>query len=357
VASDGTTLLDDIAPEMSKISYAIKAKITRFREIDGKQVVLADKSKKIRVIPACDEQPPVDIDGEKDEYVLRKEKDLRKGMFKGKLGRLSMEAVQPKSLRLSPTRTASTCPTTTMATVMLRFDPADESVQPPKLGQLVSKMAVNTYFSSTPMREFPSRYMALYSSTVGFYSETVSLSSRCIESAAWERHTADSIDRRDSGYSTTSSTLGFIPDRTSKYAGKTFYTARILVPITLPKNKTFVPTFFACLVARIYHLELSVSVHSPGTGVPTSTLHLRVPVQISAAGNMSTTTPPSFEAAEIAAADEFFQPRTVAPPSEELTMTSNIIRQSPPGYSFFAGATHGIPVRIPTPTAVAPGCG
>jgi hypothetical protein len=131
LASDGRSLLDDLAPDMSSISYTIKVRIVQSRERGGKPIVLADSAKKLRIIPATEEHPHLNItDGMDEDYTFRKEKDLKKGIFKGKLGRLTMEAAQPKSLRLPPPRSESTCSPTTMATVNLCFDPADESAQP-----------------------------------------------------------------------------------------------------------------------------------------------------------------------------------------------------------------------------------
>ncbi|KAK3056850.1 hypothetical protein LTR53_020465, partial [Teratosphaeriaceae sp. CCFEE 6253] len=79
---------------------------------------------------------------------MRKVKTVRKGVLKGKLGTLVMEAAQPQSLRLR-SESNPECRTTTMATVMLRFDPTDESATPPKLDSLSSKLKVATFFAST----------------------------------------------------------------------------------------------------------------------------------------------------------------------------------------------------------------
>ena len=104
-------------------------------------------------------------------------------MFKGKLGRLIMESVQPKSLRRTPVRSDAPCPGTTMATVNLRFDPANETAEPPRLNQLIAKLKVSTFFGSIPMREIPTKASDFhYSSTRGIYTENINLSSRCLAS-------------------------------------------------------------------------------------------------------------------------------------------------------------------------------
>ncbi|KAK5256122.1 hypothetical protein LTR16_003972, partial [Cryomyces antarcticus] len=113
----GKALLDDLAPDMAKISYAINAKVRQIRETGGKVSTVAEKTKKVRIVPASEEQPPLNVDEKDEDYALRNERTIRKGVFKGKLGRLVMEAAQPKSLRLpAPSPTASSAPVTAMTT-------------------------------------------------------------------------------------------------------------------------------------------------------------------------------------------------------------------------------------------------
>ncbi|KAI9875616.1 MAG: hypothetical protein M1830_008203 [Pleopsidium flavum] len=375
LASDGRSLMDDMAPDMSTISYAIKVRAVQNRERDGKHIILADSAKKLRIIPATEERPPLTVTDSVDEdYIFRKEKDLKKGMFKGKLGRLTMEAAQPKALQLPAPRSESTCSPTTMATVTLRFDPADESAQPPRLGQLWNKLKVATFFGTLPMRNFPTKAsVGNYDSQRGLFVETLNLSSRCVESAQWEQHTSSSHPtpiRRDSTFSISSATS--IPKPSSAYAGTIFYTAKILVPITLPTNRTFTPTFHSCLISRIYALDFSLSMHT-GTSVSAPTMHLKVPLQISSAGNPLAR--PEISAAEAEAiagreADDFFNPRSVAPPSPEYTERAEPVQRSsqsmmqvmssaapPPGYSFFARPGHGMSMSMTSRVGVSSACG
>lgn len=78
------------------------------------------------VCPSAEEAPPLKVDGgDKDDYILRSEKNVKLGSFRKKIGRLAAEAAQPKSLQLHSIRSDQTCPVTTKTTVNLRFDPAD----------------------------------------------------------------------------------------------------------------------------------------------------------------------------------------------------------------------------------------
>ncbi|KAI4134067.1 MAG: hypothetical protein LQ347_001836 [Umbilicaria vellea] len=330
---DGKPLMDDLAPDMSTVSYAVKVRITRNRESDGKPVILADIAKKIRVIPAYDEHPPLNVQAGKDnDYSLRKEKDLKKGMFKGKLGRLTVEAMQPRSLRLHAPRSESSCRVTTMATLNLRFDPAEESAQAPRLGQLVTNLKAATFFASIPMREIPSDSAAFrFDSRRGLFVETVNLSSRNVGSVQWEKHTTTSYADRVNSVHSVSSAVS-IPEPSCAYIGKTYYTSSIIVPVTLPENKSFVPTFHTCLISRIYLLDFSLSVHTPGTSVTAPIMHLKVPVQVSSERNANAQPLISAEEAQAIAAreaDGYFSPRSFAPPSPEYTERAELVRPAP----------------------------
>lgn len=317
-ASVGKTLLDDMAPEMAVVSYAIKARVIQGRGNSGKPVVAAEGSKKLRVVPAVEERPPITVHGGlKDDYRLRKEKEIKKGMFKGKLGCLTMESSQPRSLRLPPLRSKNSCPVTTMATVNVRFDPADESAQPPALSSLSTKLKVATYFASVPMNDIPTKITDFhYSNTKGVLVETIMLSSRCVASAQWERHSPQTPNRRDSAFSTLSNPV--VPEPSSAYHGKSFYTAQILVPITLPKgSKLFVPTFYSCLVSRVYSLDIYLGISAMVTA---PSMHIKVPIQISMEGNPDARPSISAQEAQAIAAREatdIFLPRTMTPPSPE----------------------------------------
>lgn len=314
----GKTLLDDMAPEMSVISYAIKVRIIHGRGSTGKQIIAAENSKKIRIIPALKEDPPVVVlGGLKDDYRLRKEKEVKKGLFKGKLGCITVESAQPKSLQLPPLNSTNTCPVTTMATVRVRFDPAEDGSKPPRLSTLSTKIKAATYFASVPMIDIPAKATEFYyNSTRGIYVETVPLSSRCVAAAQWECHSSDTPIRRDSGFSTLSNPI--IPMPSSSYAGNVFYTTQLLVPVTLPQSKkTFVPTFHSCLISRVYYLDLCLGINSPSPTVTAPNLHLKLPIQISSEANPDARPSISAQEAEAIAAREAYEllsPRSLVSP-------------------------------------------
>lgn len=351
-ASLGKTLLNDMAPDMGTISYAIKARVIHGKGKSGKQLVVAESSKRLRIVPAVDEQRPVPVfGGLRDDYRLRQEKEIKKGIFKGKLGCFTMESSQPKSLRLPPLHSDTSCPVTTMATVNVRFDPADESVQPPTLSSLSTKLKVATFFSTLPMTSIPSKTTDFhYNSTKGVLVETIPLSSLCVASAQWELHSPNTPIRRDSAFSTVSKPT--IPEPSSSYGGRTFYTAQILVPITLPKgNKVFVPSFHSCLISRLYALDFHLAIKAPSATMTAPTMHIKVPIQISMAAKPDARPSISAQEAEAIAtreANDFFVPRTrpfsergyisAEPPSPEYSELEEDVTNGPssPDYTEYA---------------------
>lgn len=342
----GPNLLNDMAPDMTKISYGIKVKLLRD---DGDNTsTIVESMKKLRVKPATEDQPPIDIDGTHEDYCHRQEKTIRKGVLKGRLGRLVIEASQPKSFRLPAIPAGEAIPAvSTMAKVMLRFDPASEMSPPPRLGSLSSKLKVCTYFATTPRQALPTRTQMSYDMTQGYISDMIQLSSLCVASVDWKKHEAweSPESRRGSTLSTfsTMSTMtietntlspGVIPNASGSYKGNTFYTASILVPISLPTSKHLVPTFHTCLVTRQYALHLNLSTHGQPMG---PSVALKLPIQISSEGSVGVVQRRrmSEEAVQAAMdAEATFQPRNVAPPSNEYQGNGTA---EPPGYNSFQG--------------------
>ncbi|GAB1741023.1 hypothetical protein NU219Hw_g6275t1 [Hortaea werneckii] len=325
--------LNDMAPDMASVRYGVFAKISKVKSTEegASRVSLASRAKKLRISPAVDEEPPLDAGGKDSEYVMRKEKMMRKGMLKGKLGTLVMEASQPPSLRMKPNSNHdSESRTTTMATVMLRFDPADENAQPPRLNCMNSKLKAVTFFASSARQSFPTKNASSLDLSQGIHTEQIQLSSRCMANVEWTKRQAEkpadsTTARRDSATSFSGVGVDPTPQPSEQYKGKSYYTARLLVPLTLPNHKAFVPTFHSCLVSRQYALKLDLSIS--GTGGIAPSLDLKLPLQISQAGRQDNHSPergpggappaisPEEEAAESESIYDFFEPRSTSPPS------------------------------------------
>jgi hypothetical protein len=338
------SILDDLAPEMSKVQYCIKVKVLRNGEQDAKDVVLVERMKKLRIVPAQAELPPMNILTGNSDYVLSKTKTLRKGVFSGKLGKITVSSEQPSAIILPSPSSGSTMPATAMATLNLRFDPHESSSQPPRLGGLTTKIKASTFYSARPNEFLPSHYtMTAHFETIrGVYDTSVSLSSRCVEGVSWTKHkAAPAYTRRNSASSSSSSDCS--DNASEAKPGSEYYSATVLVPITLPSTKTWIPTFHSCIVSRTYTIDLNLSIHTPGNGVPASNVSLHLPIQIAADGNQNERTPMTVAeaAAELADAEEFLRPRVIEVPSAEHIGNSVLVPAAsdlPPSYEDFAAS-------------------
>jgi hypothetical protein len=303
LTGDGQSFVDDFAPDMSKVTYSVRAQVAK-RNPTGRKVDVGDKSIKVRIIPAREEAPPLQIPEDSRDYILRKERNVKKGLFKfGKTGRLTAETTQPRSLQIPHPSKHSIEPVTTMTTVNLRFDPQTADDQPPQLGSIVAKLRVYTFFGAAPYKSIPIvSAQDNWSTLHGLYPEYLELSSRCLSTVPWTRHDPKSTDsdinnndinnndisRRPSTFSTIS-TGSSIPEPSASYIpGEPYYSASVLVPISLPTStkpkKIFLPTFSSCIISRTYSLDLNISFVPPGTKVGSPSIVLKVPIQVSAEG-------------------------------------------------------------------------
>ncbi|KAG5295558.1 arrestin [Histoplasma capsulatum G186AR] len=340
ISGNGGTILDDMAPLMTQIQYAVRAQVFKKCPEDDSFKVMVDAKEKVRFIPAMDQAPPLSVPDDSEEFQMRKEKDVKKGSLRGKIGRIVMAAAQPKAIPVptSSTTTQSIEDTpSTMVTVHLRFDPTNEEQQPPRLGRIWTRLKANTFFSAQPWADIAAKNSSLnWALNRGIYTQTVPLASRCVASATWQKHTGTSscspaasiLRRRDSFQSTSS--VESLTGPSAGYAGETFYTASILVPISLPLTRAYLPTFHSCLSSRTYALEISLSYHTPSANLTAPTLALLLPVQVSTTESLAEASAArgDLERAGIPY-DEFFTPRSIAPPQAEFTECSSTLSMGP----------------------------
>jgi hypothetical protein len=316
--------VDDLSPDMSKITYAVKAEVIRQGDGSEGDHVLVEGIKKIRVIPAVAEAPPLSFVDDDGEYIFTKAKTIKKGLFKGTLGRIAITAAQTKALVL-PAPTASCTSVISAATLNVRFYPNGKSDEPPKLGCVAAKIKASTFFSTVPSQLLPnfSNKRNAFEGPRGVYSTMVTLASRCMESVAWTRHEPHTASLRRESHATTSSDSS-ASIVASEDDDVLHYSAKIVFPIALPSTKSWVPSFNSCIISRVYALEFALTVHTPGAGIPSSIISLRLPVQIASAGNpegrLYLTAAEAAE--ELASADAFFRPRMLETPDPRLVGTS-----------------------------------
>ena len=334
MAGDGKSLLEDMAPEDTRVSYCIRVFAMKKVEGQSKPKLFFDNQKKIRIIPAVPEAPPLSIpEHNQSDYVDSNTRSIKKGLFKGKLGSLTMDAAQPTAFFLPYPGSDDHCPISTMATINLCFDPTELSSVPPKLGTLICRLKIATFHGATPYEVIPAKTSSYqFDTNKSVYVDTIPLSSRCVESVEWTKHEASERTSRCKRSSSTDS-MSDEAEKSRRKAKKDpvdpetlpFYTASVLMPITLPTKKTFVPTFHSCLVSRIYLLDIVMSVRTSSSPTSismgkSSNLNLKIPVQVAAHGNPNAR--PVISAEEQASisrreADGYFVPRTLSHPLPE----------------------------------------
>lgn len=336
VSGNGQSLLNDLSPDACHIQYVVRVQLVRNTERSDRQAwsyhegshsrhvrVIASGNKRVRVVPATDEEPPVVTENlEETEYCLQKEKEIKKGALRGRSGYIVMAAAQPRAFKIKDTKHEGDTPPTTVVNVNIRFDPADAKQKPPKLGMIYTRLKANTFYSSVPWTNFPQKTFALrWDSKRSVYTETVPLTSMRISNADWKMHeaTAPNSPRIPSRRNTTatsvrpdirrsysagsaistetegSSTSSAVEDpavdagipRPSSKADPSlpYYTTSIIVPLVLTqKSKTYLPTFHSCLTSRTYVIDIGVSYHplskTSTTILNAPSISLKVPVQI-----------------------------------------------------------------------------
>lgn len=273
LSSDGKTFLDDMAPDMSQISYSIGVAVLGKSSTDHRLLeYLATHAKSVRIIPIVEEEPPINVLNH-PYYCTSKEKSGRYGPLRTKLGRLIASSSQPKPIRLLPPSYPGD-KVSTVATVQLRFDPVGNE-QPPQLGSMTSKLKASTFYSAAPWADFPCQSGPVLSgqTSQGVFTKCIPLLTMCVSSARWEKHSALSgSDHRITSEDSDDPSASFFKDN--------YYTTSLIIPITIPSSKTFVPTFHSCLISRTYSLDLSLTYHTPGMKILKPTISLCVPIQI-----------------------------------------------------------------------------
>lgn len=360
---------DDMAPHMAHVEYAIKARVFRLPDLNGKRVRIMEAIQPLTLLPASLEDPPLSVTDKDRIYSLSKTKTLKKNVF-SKLGRLTARAAsQPRAAVVKPD--GSGLASTTAAHLHLHFEPNAPNTPPPRITNVTGKITAHTYFSSGAVDSFPNLtrdWAAQFSvDRRGAYSTSTPLRPISVAQPVWKRQQQQQgqeqpgVSRRDSGYA---SDTGLVPTQNDKKKQKrnsqssgppveqVSYTTDLRIPIDFSlERRAFIPTFHSCIVSRVYAVQLTVTAEG-GTSValvlpvqimvgelPLSSLLSSAAAAAAAAaaevvviGGAVGAAPggglPSFEAAvEEAAADAHLRPRVMHVPDAQLLRTSVL-----PGY-------------------------
>ena len=301
---------DDLAFELVNISYSIYAKLLAPSPTSKSPKIISSAMRKFHIIPASEEAPPLLVLKE-SQYVLSKSKTMRKGLFRGKLGTLTLTSTQPRAFSLPPPQICGplTLSALTDLTLNLRFDPTDPSCAPPRLGALSAWIRATTVHSVNPASRIPDQEPQgspydTHSRALKTYVALMAHDGPAATAPLWRLVPTPKYARRDSGYSTAGSlssspSPGSSPAPLAPSTGplvsisaasssddldevdekKPYYTTTIALPLVLAPSRTWIPTFHSCFVSRFYTLLLELVVHPPGATMPFM-ISLEVPVQV-----------------------------------------------------------------------------
>lgn len=245
-----------LEPDTASIAYAVQFKATETNPKTNLPITSIDEAHRIHVVPNMPEMPPILVPGDSTTYELSK-KIVFKELNGRKLGRLTVTANQPKAIRLGQIHSQPMQHTPTMLTIDLEFLPAEHNQSPPRPKKIQSKLNAVTHFGIEPYEDLPERIQQryLYPPHRSFCRK-ISLPSRDIMSVHWEKWFS-SGEKESAGYK-----------------------ASISLPIVLPENVIYTPTFFSCLISRTYSLRVNVSFNTRRKMPFASIVSLTIPIQI-----------------------------------------------------------------------------
>ncbi|KAL4964434.1 uncharacterized protein BDV14DRAFT_77505 [Aspergillus stella-maris] len=221
IAGFGGKLRDDSAPETCKVIYSIDVKLERPNSISGVQETIMQRRLKIRIKPAIGDVP-LPLPESSDESSLTQERFIHDG------ARLSATLEQPSCFYLplrDPIRLISKA-----VRLLLVYS---GSSTPPQIKSLRAQIIATTIYTTTPDASLsypPPKRRDFFKRPINFRDVEVSLSIPAIPRLSWSQ------------------------EETGKF------TSTLLVPVTLPKDVSFIPTFHSCLMSRVYTLALQISV-------------------------------------------------------------------------------------------------
>ncbi|KAE8359336.1 hypothetical protein BDV27DRAFT_149680 [Aspergillus caelatus] len=264
------TAPDDFAPTACRVSYIVKVWITKNPSDGDSQFssnVLAAVGKKVHVIPTVDEEPPLSVQEDSAEYRPWAETLIRKGLFRTATGQLKLSADQPRPLVVQLRGCEPSVTSSILAKLNLRFDPVEDE-QPPQLDTVCSQLKVMTFLSVLPFTDFPTNAPNEWNQmNRRTFQQVIPLLNIQVGSVVWQKE-----------IETHSAQDGIFCQHGAQQ--KTYYTASISIPTSLPQGKSFIPTFHSCYISRIYILKLKVSYLTLSR--LTGTNSIKLPIQITA---------------------------------------------------------------------------
>ena len=275
--------VDATVPETTIINYGISATIFKSKKLNASKrpTTLATTWRELLILPCTDATLPTDLNkttrgGAPSDHCLRSVKKMSKGIIRSSLGTVTVEATQPKRLKLKRRDGESNhrfC--TVPLNVMLRFDNKSRTAEAPQVSKITSRLEVNTFYTTSNHQDLPQKNDSVYDRNRRVYTKQLPSTSFTPEKVNWRTATTQSKDELSP--KPTHLEIKSLTADTPSPRSSSSQTADLLVPVSIPVPTPLVPTFHSCLISRTYILETSIKLTSQGC---TRTANLRLPLQI-----------------------------------------------------------------------------
>jgi hypothetical protein len=164
----------------------------------------------------------------------------------------------------------------TLAQFTLCYQPQGTDHHLPELKSVASKLIIKNYYAATSWNDIPSDE-ALSDSQKALCEYTVSLPKRSYGKINWVRQNVREPTWELPQYSDKTHLLHPYISSSDKaaQAGEVAHTANLVLPIVLPADKDFLPSFHSCLVSRAYELQVRLQFEGSLQSAP---LVFKIPV-------------------------------------------------------------------------------
>ncbi|KAL0782161.1 hypothetical protein CaCOL14_000067 [Colletotrichum acutatum] len=263
---------DDLATNMAKIQYSVRARVFNIDEGSPVQLPapILESEHPISILAPSSEDPPLILDEHDLHYVLESTKPVRKSMFSAPTGQITARSSQPQAVRLSSDGHRASG---SSAYIDIAFRPAAPDMLPPQVKIKSTRILAQTWVSTRPAQTFPN---------FGGNRQPVTLSTLASIDAMnitpWIQHVhilEDEKSERTKGGNRGSRDITVIRNSSIPDDGIPItHTCSTQVDFRLPTSShVFPPTFHSCLISRTYILEIKITAGG-------AELSLQVPVQI-----------------------------------------------------------------------------
>jgi hypothetical protein len=268
-------IASDFTPKSICVQYRIEAALFKRDGLDDQSLVKAATS----TVTDLEIRPRLQIPS--DQLITRSNPlprrfstNFSKTTGCGRHGELSVSVRGRPFIEILPPTEAPQNGMETLAHLTLCYQPQGTDHHLPELKSVASKLIVKNYYAATFWNDIPSEE-ALSDPHKALCEYTVSLPKRSYRKINWALQDVREPTWELPRYSDKTHLLHPYMSDKAIDAGEVAYTANMVLPIVLPGDKNFIPSFHSCLVSRAYELRVRLRFEGALQSVP---LVFKIPV-------------------------------------------------------------------------------